>query len=40
MVRKQIEIAEETLIRFDDRAREVFEPYAGSPPIQALDLFS
>lgn len=28
------------LIRFDDRARKLFEPYTEAPPMRALDLFS
>lgn len=37
MLSKQIETAEEQLIRFDERAREVFEPYTDTPPVRALD---
>jgi membrane-associated phospholipid phosphatase len=32
--------AGERLLELDDRAHAVFEPYAGSPPVKALGLFS
>jgi undecaprenyl-diphosphatase len=40
MVSKHIAIAEEQLIRFDDRVHGFFEAYTDFPAVRALDLFS
>lgn len=40
MIKKQMKTAGELLVDADDQARRFFEPYAGSPPVRALDALS
>lgn len=40
MDKELLQTAEARLINVDDRARRLFEPYADSGPVRALDLFS
>lgn len=40
MLRKQMKSTGELLINVDDQTHKLFQPYVGSPPVRALDIFS